>query len=207
MGSITREITVQAPVDRVYAAWRNFENLPRFMRHLRDVRTIDGRRTHWSADGVAGIGAEWDAELVADEPERRIAWRSVEGSALRTSGEVAFTARGPATDLRVAMEYDAPAGPLGEFVASLLSDPDGRVGADLERFRELIEGAQEMPAVGRDGAGETLGGSMGPATLADLDAIAATNTGIAPDATDDPAVRKARGQSFGESDKALPNVD
>src|SRR5262245_6854682 len=44
---VTKTVTMNAPPENVYRVWRNFENLPRFMHHLRAVQAIDDKRSHW----------------------------------------------------------------------------------------------------------------------------------------------------------------
>ena len=73
--------------DEVYQFWRNFQNLPRFMRHLESVEDLGGGRSHWVAKGPAGMKVEWDATLVADDPGRVITWRSLEDAdVVRSAG-------------------------------------------------------------------------------------------------------------------------
>src|SRR5690606_24596970 len=74
---VEKSIAIDRPVEDVYRFWRNFENLPRVMRHLKEVRTIDERRSHWVAKAPAGIEIEWDAEITEDQENQNIAWRSV----------------------------------------------------------------------------------------------------------------------------------
>src|SRR3954466_227785 len=48
---VDKAITVAKPHEEVYAFWRNLENLPKFMRHVRNVKQLDAKRSHWVADG------------------------------------------------------------------------------------------------------------------------------------------------------------
>lgn len=193
MTKIKKETTVAAPVDVVYGAWHNFENLPRFMDNLEDVRVVSAGRSHWKAKGPLGMTAEWDAEITLDEPNRAIGWRSIEGTSLTTAGRVSFAEAGAKTRVEVTIEYDAPAGPLGDAVAKIFSNPDRQVEDDLERFKMAIERGAEASGFtyGATGTGDggTLGGSMGATTANDLDAIAGMNSGAAPLEIDDPATR------------------
>src|SRR5438477_9623300 len=92
MQRVEKSIRVKAPVSRVYQLWRDFENFPRFMEHVDQVRALDGegRRTHWKIRGPMGTTVEYDATLTQDEPHRSIAWNSTEGD-MSTTGNVAFT--------------------------------------------------------------------------------------------------------------------
>jgi uncharacterized membrane protein len=134
--------TINRPIEEVYGFWRNFENLPRFMRHLESVQKIDERRSRWRAKAPAGMTVEWEAELVQDVRDEWIAWRSIKGSGIRNSGSVRF-ARAPGargTEVRVQLEYSPPAGALGRTVAYLFGEePEQQIHEDLHRFKQLME--------------------------------------------------------------------
>ena len=85
----TKTITVNRPPAQVYQFWHDFQNLPRFMKHLESVET-DGQRSHWVARAPGGTTVEWDAETIVDRPEEEIAWRSLPGAAVENSGVVRF---------------------------------------------------------------------------------------------------------------------
>src|SRR5439155_827395 len=87
---VVRAVTISKSADELYRFWRNFENLPHFMRHLESVTCEDGR-SHWVARGPAGMSVSRDAEIINEEPNRLIAWRSLEGSQVSTAGSVHFT--------------------------------------------------------------------------------------------------------------------
>src|SRR6266545_3928688 len=74
---VEQSYTIARSPQELYNFWKNFENLPRFMRHLESVRKIDEKRSHWTAVGPADYCVEWDAEIINDEPNRTIAWRSL----------------------------------------------------------------------------------------------------------------------------------
>jgi uncharacterized membrane protein len=137
-----RSITVWRPVEEVYAFWHNFENFPRFMRHLDSVKMTDDRRSHWIAKAPAGKTVEWDAETTEDRPNELIAWRSLPGSNVYNAGEVRFAPApgGDGTELRVALEYEPPFGKLGSKVAMLWrEEPGQQVADDLRHFKQVME--------------------------------------------------------------------
>lgn len=143
---VEKVMTVNRPADELYRRWRDFESLPRFMRHLVSVK-VDGNRSHWVARGPAGSTVEWDAEIVNEEPGRLIAWRSLAGSTVATAGSVRFVAA-PArrgAEVHVELKYDPPAGRLGSWLAWLFGEEPGQqVQEDLRRFKQLME-AGEVP--------------------------------------------------------------
>lgn len=143
--------TVKHSPEAVYAFWRKLENLPRFMHHLKEVRELDSKRSHWAAN-VPGDFAEvsWEAEIVAEEPGRFIAWRSLPGSQVENSGEVRFeSAPGNMIGTRVhaIIAYHPPMGAVGTALAGLFkSGFKGMVKDDLRRFKNIFETAN-IPAV------------------------------------------------------------
>jgi uncharacterized membrane protein len=141
-GVIVEEaIRIYRPVSEVYAYWRNLENLPRFMEHLEEVRVSDRLHSHWVAKGPLGVNVEWDAEIINDIPPTLLSWKSVGQADVVSAGSVRFKPVGEnATELRVKLQYDPPAGKVGATVAWLLGeDPERQIAEDLQRFKQLIE--------------------------------------------------------------------
>jgi uncharacterized membrane protein len=139
---VERNVTIQRSRDELYAFWRNFENLPRFMEHLVSVKVLSPTRSHWEAKGPAGMTVEWDAELVNDIPNTLIAWKSLPGADVPNAGSVHFTElpgnRG--TMVKVEMDVEIPAGKVGLAIAKVFGeDPDREVREDLRKFKQLME--------------------------------------------------------------------
>ena len=134
-------ITVNRPLEEVYAFWRDFENLPRFMRHLESVRVLDERRSHWVARGPAGTTVEWDAEITDELQDRRIAWRSLENADVYNAGSVEFApAPGGGTEVHVELRYSPPGGTLASKFAMLFrEEPGQQVQDDLRHFKQVLE--------------------------------------------------------------------
>ena len=102
---VKKQVTINAPVDVVYAAWRNFGNFPSFMENIEDVRVVSSGRSHWKAKGPLGASVEWDAEITLDKEREAIGWRSIPGgSNITTAGRVNFEDRGGGTLLDVTIE-------------------------------------------------------------------------------------------------------
>jgi uncharacterized membrane protein len=140
MAAISKYVSVEAPVEKVYAYWRNFTNFPSFMPHVKEVTAVGGddSRTHWKVEGPMGVDAEWEAEVVEDVPNEKIAWRSVEGSRVENSGVVRFDSRNGHTDVEVSIEYEPPAGVAGEAAARMFENPEAQVEDALRRFNEIV---------------------------------------------------------------------
>lgn len=139
MRPVIRAITIMRPVSDVYGFWRNLEQLPRFMAHLEAVRPIDGVRSHWVARTPVGLKIEWDAEIVEDRRNERIAWRSIKGSKLPSSGSVSFTPTldGLGTEVRVEMQMLAPGTSVGAALGKLFAGP--QIEGDLRRLKQVLE--------------------------------------------------------------------
>src|SRR4051812_5629578 len=116
-----RTVTINRPRAEVFAAWRDFRNLPRFLENIAEVRIDDDRRSHWVIDAPAGRKVEWDAVLTEEEPDRLLAWESVEGADIKTSGRIEFRDGPPGrgTEVTAVIAYEPPAGELGKLVAKM----------------------------------------------------------------------------------------
>jgi uncharacterized membrane protein len=137
--------TIGRDPETLYAAWRDFSGLPRFMRHLESVEVIDERRSRWVARAPAGRTIEWEAEIAEDEPGRRIAWHSVEGSEVAHAGSVRFEPApgGRGTVVQVSLEYAPPGGELGARLARFLKEePEHQIRDDLRHFKQWIEAGE-----------------------------------------------------------------
>ena len=142
---IQKAITVQAPVEQVYAFFILWDNWPRWMSHVREVRVTgevaEQVQTHWVVDGPAGTTVKWDAVTTVLEPNERIAWKTVEGSAIEHAGIIRFTPTADgATTIDIKMSYNPPAGAVGHAVAAILGrDPKHQMDDDLARLKTTIE--------------------------------------------------------------------
>ncbi len=141
-------INVNRPPSEVYAFWRQFDNLPRFMKHLDSVEVLDNMRSHWVANAPAGTKVQWDAEIINDIENKLIGWHSVEGSTINNAGSVRFspTSDGQGTDVRVELKYDLPAGAIGATIARIFGkEPSQQIVEDLERFKQVMESGEVSP--------------------------------------------------------------
>jgi uncharacterized membrane protein len=139
---VRKAITVNRPPDEVYRFWHDFENLPRFMRHVQEVRMTGDRRSHWKANAAPGMTVEWEAEVVEDRPNELIAWRSLGPSDVSNSGFVRFAPApaGRGTEVIVELQFGAPGGPLGAKLAKLFREAPGKqIEDDLRAFKQVIE--------------------------------------------------------------------
>ncbi|MBW4681723.1 MAG: SRPBCC family protein [Microcoleus vaginatus WJT46-NPBG5] len=142
---VERTVTINKPVDELYRYWRNFENLPHFMKHLKSVTVTSDKRSHWIASAPLGNSVEWDAEIINERENELISWASVEGADIDNSGFVRFTPA-PAnrgTEVKVVLEYNPPGGGLAAAFAKLFGEePKQQIADDLGRFKQMMEAGE-----------------------------------------------------------------
>ena len=145
--NVHEAVTLERPIEEVYAFWRRFENLPRFMTYLERVDDLGNGRTHWVAKGPLGTTVEWDAEIINEIENQVIGWRSLPGSDVTMAGSVNFdrVRNGRATRVLVRLQYEPAAGRAGALLARLFGrEPSQTIREDLRRFKQLLE-AGEVP--------------------------------------------------------------
>lgn len=141
-GPILESVVVNRSPQEVYSFWQNIENFPRFMAHIEDVKVLGNGRSHWKAKGPAGYSVEWDAQIVQDEPNRLISWRSVENADVQNWGTVRFDPApgGRGTYVRVELQYAPPGGKVSSLIAKLFGEePSQQLYEDLRRFKQIVE--------------------------------------------------------------------
>src|SRR5438094_3966883 len=79
MATIEKSIDVEVPVRAAYNQWTQFEDFPRFMEGVEEVKQVSDTRLHWIAE-IAGVRREWDAEITEQTPDQRIAWKTTSGA-------------------------------------------------------------------------------------------------------------------------------
>ena len=139
---VRRAITIAVTPARAYAFWRDLQNLPSFMAGLHSVYEIDARRSRWRAWLPMGRTLEWEADIIEERPNERIAWRSVGGSDVAHGGEVRFRQApgGRGTEIAVELAYVPPAGELGRAAAWFSNQAlQVRLDSDLRRLKQLLE--------------------------------------------------------------------
>jgi uncharacterized protein YndB with AHSA1/START domain len=144
MGTITHSIEINAPLQAVYNQWTRFEEFPRFMGGIDEVRQDGPNKLFWRAK-IGGKEKEWEAKITEQVSNERIAWQSVGGAPNR--GAVTFEEVDISlTRVNLKMEYD-PEGLL-EQAGDALGIPLGQVEEDLNRFRDLMEKKEASPILG-----------------------------------------------------------
>lgn len=159
---LKQAVTINRSAQELYNYWHNFENLPNFMNHLESVEMTDAEKSHWKAKAPLGATVSWDAEVTDDQPNRRIAWRSIPGTGIENWGSVEFlpSTNGEETIVRVELQYSPPGGTIGAAVAKLFGEePEQQIWEDLHRFKQLMELGEITRSEGSPGG---MGSSMRP---------------------------------------------
>jgi uncharacterized membrane protein len=135
MQSVQKSIEVEVPVTTAYNQWTQFEEFPRFMEGVKEVRQLDDAHLHWRSE-IGGKDEEWDAEITSQVPDQRVAWRSISGAT--NAGIVTFH---PIEDGRTRIDLRIEYEPEGvvEKVGDIVGAVGRRVEGDLERFKTFIE--------------------------------------------------------------------
>jgi uncharacterized membrane protein len=139
---VDKSITIDRPLQEIYAFWRNLENLPLFMQHVHSLSMLDDRRSHWILRGPSGKILEWDAEIINEKPNELIGWRSFSGSGVDSAGSVRFKPApgGRGTEVHLELQYIPPGGIFGATYARLLGEnPAGQIQEDLRRLKQMME--------------------------------------------------------------------
>ena len=223
---VERSIEVAVPVRTAYDQWTQFEEFPRFMSGVQEVRQVGDALTHWVAE-IAGVRREWDAAILEQVPDEKVAWAATSGAT--NAGAVYFTAVGPdRTQVRLTLEYE-PEGVV-ERIGDIFDVIDRQAVADLDRFKEFIEqagsatggwrGTVENGDVGNGNGGDAVvpGDPVAVGPSGDVRGQVATGTGPTPGAApgdgaegvghggDPVAVRPAAGEmaAAGDDDATPP---
>ena len=135
MSTIVESIDVAVPVRTAYDQWTQFEEFPRFMEGVKNVRQLDDKALEWTAE-IAGVERSWTAEITDQEPDRKVAWRSTSGA--KNAGQVTFQPLGDnMTRITLQLEVE-PEGPV-ETAGDALGFVERQAEGDLRRFKEFIE--------------------------------------------------------------------
>ena len=166
---VEKRIIVDVPVGTAYNQWTQFEDFPHFMDGVESVTQLSDDRLKWVAR-IAGVRREWDATILEQVPDRRVAWASTGG--VTNSGAVEFSdAGGNRTEVALTLEY-LPEGLL-ERVGDLLHVVGRQADHDLKKFKDFIEheghatGAWRKPASGTAGAAGTATGDTAESLTGD----------------------------------------
>ncbi|MFG2553906.1 SRPBCC family protein [Streptomyces sp. NPDC048581] len=138
MSTVKETVEVEVPLRKAYDQWTQFEEFPRFMEGVEEVRQLDDRHNHWTTS-IGGVRREFDTEIVDQLADDRITWRSIGGDS-EQRGSVRFE-RLDDTHTRVELTMDVQPTGVVEKGADALGVIDRRVKGDLRRFKDYVESA------------------------------------------------------------------
>jgi uncharacterized membrane protein len=155
MSNIQQTIDVMVPISTAYNQWTQFEEFPRFMEGVKEVRQLTDKSLEWTAE-INGKEETWTADITEQEPDQVIAWRST--SEPVNSGRVSFEQLdADRTRVDLSMEWQ-PRDSIEKMGAAMGFD-DRQIKGDLERFKTFIEsrGAETGAWRGEIEQGERVG--------------------------------------------------
>jgi uncharacterized membrane protein len=135
MPKVEQSIEVEVPVTTAYDQWTQFEEFPKFMNGVEEVRQLDDTHLHWVAE-IGGRREEWDAEITEQHPDQRIAWKATGGK--NNAGVVTFH-RLEDQRCKIMLQLDWESNGLIEKLGGAIGQDDRQVKGDLQRFKELVE--------------------------------------------------------------------
>lgn len=163
--------TINKPADELYNLWHSVEQSPRWMESIHSVTDLGNKTSHWVMDLPGGAKLEWDAQWTAEEPGKRLAWKSVGETPVESAGQVLFepATSGRGTVVRVNQEFLLPGGNLAAALGGLFSrTPGGFVRENLRHFKQLAEAGEVATTRGQSHGSRTLGARAQQAAIGDL---------------------------------------
>ena len=158
---VEESVTINRPISELYRFWRDFENLPTFMQHLKSVAMREEGVSHWVAQGPGGMSVQWDARIINEVENKVIGWQSLTGSTISTAGSVNFDEDPHGTRVTVHMQYNPPGGRLGAAFARIFGEePNQTVREDLRRFKQLMETGEIPTTQGQPSGRRTSRGKL-----------------------------------------------
>jgi uncharacterized membrane protein len=145
--SVKKSVTVNRPLDEVYAFWQDFENLPQFMKHLDSVQNTGENTSRWTAGSAQGESVQWDVQLVERQPNQLLSWKTIGVSDIKGHGQVEFRPApgGRGTEVHANISYQMPGGAVGKRLAAIFRDiPGVKIENQLNVFKQIMETGEEV---------------------------------------------------------------
>lgn len=152
---ILEAVTIGVTPEKLFAFWRNFSNLPRFMKAISHIEVKSPTESHWVIKPPVGPTVEWDAKITDERENEMIAWESVGESAVQQKGTIWFR-KAPAnrgTVVSLALDYHIRGGALAEIAAKLIGeDPRTLIQVHLRNLKAYLE-TGEIPTIDGQSSG------------------------------------------------------
>jgi uncharacterized membrane protein len=145
-GHIRMATTIEAPIERVFDAWSRFEDFPRFMPMVAQVRQVGDDRWQWTISEPDGASIEFVSRVTQRDRPHVIGWATDGGMVGEHSGTVRFRSTDSGTRMEVEMSRHASGGAVGEGVAVAAGvDPERALREGLAAFKARLEEARHSP--------------------------------------------------------------
>jgi uncharacterized membrane protein len=142
---VRKSLTINRSANELYTYWRNLENLPIFMKHVKAVHDLGNGRSHWVVEALQNMEMEWDAQITEDRTNEMIAWETLPGAELQNSGYVKFIPTAHGTEVSVSIHYDPPGAMLGRLAGGAVKFiAEQQIKEEIRNFKRLME-TGELP--------------------------------------------------------------
>lgn len=144
---IELSFVIARPVEQVFAFCSDFENFPRFIGALREVRDTGDGRSHWCASTPSGGAIEWDAVVTKYVTNSVIGWRSNARAPVETTGLIRFKPEEGRTCVKVSLSYRVRDGNMIDALAALATPRRSHeLAADIRRLESYLATLPLPPA-------------------------------------------------------------
>ncbi len=152
---VVRAVTIGRPRGEVFAFFRDFKNLERFMDNVQRIEVKDDIHSHWRVSAPLGHEVEWDSLITEETPGELLAWETLPGSDIMSHGRVVFkdAPGGRGTEVHATIIYEPLVWGLGRAIAGLLQkEPGVQAKQDLRRLKMLLETGEIATSQPQDAA-------------------------------------------------------
>jgi uncharacterized membrane protein len=137
---IEDSVTIQRPVDRVFAFYRDFTNLPRFLGDVMAIKQVSPTISRWTIQGPQGIRVNWTIKVTQERTNELIRYEMIATPALKSCWEVRFAPGSEPGETEVREVMRAPLGRLGRAALALIGKfPAEEVSSNLRRLKQVME--------------------------------------------------------------------
>jgi uncharacterized membrane protein len=138
--AIEASVVIRRPRDEVFAFYRDFRNLPRFLGDVMAVEPVDPTVSRWTVQGPFGVRVAWTVRVTEERASRLIRYETVNPPLLTTYWDLYFDPGPRAGETEVREVMRMPLGGLGRAALALIGKfPAREVASNLTRLKELME--------------------------------------------------------------------
>jgi uncharacterized membrane protein len=149
---VTHAVTINSPVEPLYAFWRDPTHLPQVMKHIESVEPLGDRHARWTITLPNDQTSTFEVEMIEDMPNERLSWRSLPDAEIQHRGTIHFrpAPAGRGTQVFLSVEFDPPGGALGQALLKLFDEaPKQYIGQYLRDFKQMIETGEKATTEGQ----------------------------------------------------------